>query len=185
MRTNYDPSRLSIIWSSKCRNEWVMAKRRVVGVVNVYQVIDRNFRKHNAWTFHVHTPDKRCTDDNIIVRPEAAPTREHLGWIEGKSITFRPTDRPTQFGDVYCKVNIADASGWKTKVGTRRGERDALPRWLGCFRYRMRLKRTVKDTQGTDENSQVILLRRDDHVRMIQVFFVLRVWPQVERFVKR
>jgi len=184
MRTSFDPQKLRVAWEECFRGEWTMAKQRVIGPVDVYSVKDTNFRKLNDWTFHVHTPDGRCRDENIIVKPDEAPARNDMGWIEGKSITFRPTDRPTAFGCLYCKINLADPTGWRTKVGTKRGERDGMPPWMAPFRYRMRLKATVKDTRGTDAKAQVVLVQKEDHERMIQLFFAMRVWPQVVGFTK-
>lgn len=184
MRDNFDTQKIRIAWADEFKEEWLMAKRRVIGTVDVYMVTDGNFRKQNEWVFHVKTPDRRCRDNNIIIQPDGSPGRSDVGWIEGKSITFIPVTSETQAGNVYCKINLADPTGWRTKVGTHRGERDDMPPWMSPFRYRMRLKATVKETRGTDAKAQVVLLRRDDHERMIQLFFAMRVWPQIVRFHK-
>ena len=184
MRDNFDVHKIDIAWIDAFKDDWVMAKRRVIGTVDVYAVKDLNFRKRNEWTFHVKTPDRRCRDKNIIIRPDASPSREDLGWIEGKSVTFIPVTSATHAGKVYCKINLADPTGWRTKVGTRRGERDDMPPWIAPFRYRMRLKATVKETRGTDAKAQVVMLGAADHERMIQLFFAMRVWPEIVGFRK-
>jgi len=40
----------------------------------------------------------------------------------------------------------------------------------------MRLKKTIATTRANDYNAQVIVAQRDDHRRMIEIFFALKVW---------
>ena len=68
-------------------------------------------------------------------------------------------------------MNLADPTGWQNKVGARRGERGALPKWFQRIGYRMRLKQTVSKTRGTDANAQVVLVRPADHKTMISLYF--------------
>jgi len=49
-------------------------------------------------------------------------------------------------------------------------------KWFDIFFRRMRLKKTIATTRANDYNAQVIVAQRDDHRRMIETFFALKVW---------
>jgi hypothetical protein len=182
MRTNFNLLKLVITCESSQAAHWDMANAPVSGREHVYTVIDHNFRKDTDWRFAVRVPYARCRDRNIQVQPLTAPLCPEWTDLLRRVVTFIPAENGAHGDKVYCKIFLHDPHGWRTKIGTRRGERDAFPEWMAPLRYRMRLKATVKDTHGTDGNSQVILLKPTDHMRMIWVYFATKVWVQAAGF---
>lgn len=182
MKKSFDPSKLSIKRTGEFASEWTMAKERVHGEVLVFEVIDRNIRDDNAWTFFIQIPNPKSRDENVIVRPEVAPSRDDLAAVERRAVTFMPTDKGLNAGKRYCKVNLADPSGERTKIGVRHDERSALPAWMSMFESRMRKKESIKDTRGKDGQALVVLFNDDDYEGMIRLFFATRVWPLMAGF---
>lgn len=184
MKNSFDLSKLSIERSGEFPDEWVMAKIRVRGEVLVFDVIDRNMPDDNSWIFYVQIPEEKSGDDNVIVRPESAPSCSELAGVERRAVTFIPADKGASIGKRYCKVNLADPTGERTKVGVRHEERTSLPTWMSPFENHMRKKESVKDTRGMDGLALVVLFNSDDYEGMIKLFFATRVWPLIAGFVK-
>lgn len=183
MAKSFDIANLEIQKVGEFEDEWRMAKVPVHGTVLVFDVVDRNLAKDNSWVFYVQVPDKKSDDDNVIVRPEAAPSREELAAVERRAVTFLPASVRKARGKRYCKLNLADPTGERTKIGVRFGERDALPAWFAPLRSTMKKKDAVKATKGTDGESLTMLVESGDYPTMIQIFFASRVWPLLTRFV--
>lgn len=161
---------------------WDMANYPVRGKEHYYNIRDRNYRPSREWQFVVRVPDGRCRDQSIQVQPWTVPGDAVWDGLERRVITFIPAENGPHYGSVYCKIFFQDTYGVKTKIGTHRGERNDFPCWMQPLRYRMRLKKTVKDTRGTDAKSQVIVLKPEDHKRMVWVFFATKVWVAAEGF---
>jgi hypothetical protein len=158
-----------------------MAGRTVRGVEYSYAVKDRNFGRLNGWKYLVRVPDS--SRDEIVVQPVSVPGKQVWAGLDRRSIVFvRATKNPHR-SKMYCKVNLADPMAERTKVGTRRGERDLLPRWFDYFRPHMRLKNTVTTTAGHDGMAQVVRVGPEDHRRMVRLFFALKVWVLEEGVV--
>jgi hypothetical protein len=183
MAKSFDIAKLEIQKVGEFEDDWKMAKAPVHGTVLVFEVIDRNLAKDNSWVFYAQVPDKTSEDDNVIVRPEAAPSRDELGDVERRAVTFLPASEGVSRGQWYCKLNLADPTGERTKIGVRFGERDALPAWFAPLRQKMKKKQAVKATKGTDGESLVMLVKSGDYPSMIQIFFASRVWPLLTKFV--
>ena len=177
MENKFSLTKLEFSLQGKFQDSWRMAKMPVNGTVFAYTVVDRNIPPDNSWTFYVLVPDSDEEDENIIVRPEAAPYRHALVPVERRAITFSPGDEPGFMDKVYCKVFLADPTGNKTKIGVRYENRDQLPDWMSCFEDRMQSKDTVRETRGTDGKALVISLEPKDHEEMIRVFIATRAWP--------
>lgn len=162
-----------------------MANRPVSGKEFVYDVYDRNFPNYNKWQFIVRVPDKRSKDKNIQVQPLAAPKRRVWNNLEYRVITFIPTSIGNHLDKYYCKVFLSDVSGHKTKQGTVRGERKIMPSWLkqNYFLSCMRLKQTVAATRGFDHRAQVLIVKPEDHTRMIRIFFANKIWVLQEGYM--
>ena len=183
MGKTFDVAKLEIQRVGEFEDEWKMAKAPVHGTVLVFDVVDHNLAKDNSWVFYVQVPAKKSGDDNVIVRPEAAPARDELGDVERRAVTFMTASEGSARGKCYCKVNLADPTGERTKVGVRFSERDALPAWFAPLRPKMKKKETVKATKGTDGESLAMVVESGDYPTMIQIFFASRVWPLLTRFV--
>lgn len=182
MRIAYDLRKIQVDFEYSKPARWDMANRPVSGLEYVYRVVDKNYRDRNEWQFAVRVPYARSRDQNIQIQPVREPPRLIWEKLRFRVITFVPATNGIHAGKVYCKIFMHDPKGYRTKIGTRRGQRDAFPAWMGPLRHRMRLKATVKDTMGTDGRSQVIVLKRDDHDRMIWIFFATKVWVQKEGY---
>ena len=162
------------------RATWKMAGHTISGKEHVFDVRDGNYTRLNQWSFAIRIAPK--ADSGMIVQPLQAPGKKVWAGIERRSIVWkRATINPHKV-KVYCKVNLADPAGEKTKVGLRRGERDILPYWFKELRHRLRLKGTVTTTKAHDTKAQVVLSRKDDYVGMIRVFFALKVWVLEEHY---
>jgi hypothetical protein len=160
---------------------WTFVKEPVSGTEHEYRVKDGNYAKRNSWTFVVRVPNRR--NGRIEVRPTKVPNLQAWSELQMRALMFSPATRSDYRGSFYCQLNLADATGSKTKDVVGWGERDDLPRWLQRMRHRMRLKKTIMRKAGNDGYHQVILVRPDDHERMIRVFFATKVWVLKEHVV--
>lgn len=179
----YKPERVEIKHQQDRRASWKKpgGRRAIKGFESLYTVRDRNFSRLNKWTFAVRVPPSAFGD--VLVQPVQAPGKKVWASIERRPIMFvKATIHPYR-SKVYCKLNLADPSGEKNRLGTTRGERSSLPSWFKHYKGRIRLKQTVAKTHGTDAKAQVILVGRDDHERMIRLYFAMRVWILEEGFM--
>jgi hypothetical protein len=67
---------------------------------------------------------------HVTLRPEWADLLHRV-------VAFIPAENGAHGGKVYGKIFPHDPHGWRTKIGTRRGERDAVPEWMAplhCLR---------------------------------------------------
>jgi hypothetical protein len=143
-------------------------------------VKDSNFRSLNNWIVAIRVPNDAY--DDVVVQPVQTPGKKVWAGLDRRAVILTRATRQNFKSMVYCKLNLADPSGWQTKKGTRRGDRNALPKWFQPFRWRMRLKDTVTTTRGTDAKAQVVLMDREDHSTMIKLYFALKVWVMQEDF---
>lgn len=182
MHQSYKPEKLDIQPPENHTGSWsAFGRSAVKGIEYFYTVKDTNFRSLNQWTIAIRVPN--VPRGNVIVQPIRTPGKKVWAGIERKAIVLvRATKHPYR-KKVYCKLNLADPTGGKTKKGARRGDRSALPKWFVFFENRMRLKQTVTTTRGTDANAQVVMLGHDDHKAMIALYFALKVWVMAEGFI--
>ena len=180
MKQSYKVEKLEI----ECRDEhtgsWKFAGHTTKGTEFLYEVKDENFDRLNTWIIAVRVPKDAYGD--IVVQPVQTPGKKVWAELARRSIVLARATKADFRSSVYCKVNLADPSGWQTKLGTRRGDRNALPKWFDPFLWRMRLKDTVTTTRGTDGKAQVVLMDHDDHATMIKFYFALKVWVLEEGF---
>ena len=158
---------------------WAFTRKSVRGIEHKYRVRDRNFAARNEWTCVVRV--SKNPRDHIEVRPVDVPTLAAWANLERRSLTFPRATRPGYTNRRYCFVAIADYTGQRTKRTAGRGQREALPPWFQQLRSRMRLKKTVRPTHGTDGDKLVLLAAPDDHATMIRYFFPTKVWPLKDR----
>lgn len=174
-RRRFDPQRVAVSRTQELRSAWRSpGGGPVLGTAHLYDVTDGNFDRLNRWIFSVRVP--RGKPGRVIVSPLIAPGKTTWAGIERRSVVFVPATRRPYRGFMYCKLNVADPSGERTKIGIRRGEKGILPRWFDALRSHTRLKETVAATHGTDRTAQVAIVPRHDHERMIRVYFALKVW---------
>jgi hypothetical protein len=158
---------------------WDFAKKPVRGTEHTYRVHDANLPSRNDWMFIVRVPrDPRAS---IEIRPVIVPALAAWSKLERRSLTFPRATRTGYTGQRYCFVALADITGARTKRTASKGEQRALPPWFRQLRSRMRLKKTVRPTRGTDGEKLVMLVGPSDHATMIRYFFPTKVWPLKER----
>jgi hypothetical protein len=174
----YKPRSVDVNFKEDRRSSWKWGGRTILGVENLYRVIDRNFGRLNRWEFTVRVPSK---PGQIVVQPQTVPGKRVFADLQRRSIVFVKAKMMPP-GRLYCKVHLADPSGRKNYLGTRRGERSRLPPWFDYFRPIMRLKKTVTTTAGLDGKAQVVTVAHDEHDLMIRIFFAMRVWVLQENF---
>lgn len=172
-RKTYEPRSVDVNFEEERRSSWKWGGRTIRGVESVYSITDRNFDRLNRWEFTVRVPGKL---GQVVVQPKTVPGKRAFAELARRSIVFVKATKRSHRGRLYCKANLADPTGEKNRLSTSRGERGLLPAWFDYFRPHMRLKNTVTTTAGYDGKAQVVTVARDDHERMIRLFFALRVW---------
>lgn len=160
---------------------WTFAGKEVQGTKYEFAVTDRNFSKFNRWTFSVRVPDKLVGKAYIQVRPNAHPALKCWADIESKSINFRKATRGNHKSSVYAKVSLADPTGDKTKKQVAGGVSGNFPEWMRKFR--LRLKKTVTTTAGTDTKARVVVVGKTDHAEMIRFYIAAKAWVLKEGWV--
>ena len=177
MDSDFNVQALTCNREAQFESTWRMAGQEVKGVTNVYGVKDENLPPDNTWIFYVHVPESSDENENIIVKPEAAPARDKLLPVERRAITFMPANMPPHQEMAYCKINLADPTGAKNKIGVRFEHRSYLPEWMCDFHKDMYPKEDVKTTQGRDGKALIVVVNPGDHEKMIKLFIATRAWP--------
>ena len=180
-RTRYRLDRVEVAPLGSRPASWTFAGDAVRGTEHTYVVMDRNLTSKNSWEFLVRVPED--PKGRVEVRPRTAPA--HKAWEElpDRSLTFTPATRGPARGRWYCQVALADATGERSRMVVRHGERDRLPHWFKELGGRMRRKETVKLTRGTDSEALIVLVPAGDHADMIRLFFATKVWVLKEAVV--
>jgi hypothetical protein len=171
----YDRARVLVTELESMRASWQGPDRRpVLGTAHLYGVRDENFGRLNEWVFSVQVPRQRA--GQIVVAPLVIPGKRAWASLSRRSIVFVPATRRPYHRFMYCKLNVADPSGARTKIGIRRGEKAMLPKWFDGFESHLKVKSTVARTRGRDDRALVAIAERDAHALMIELFFALKVW---------
>lgn len=170
----YRRSRLEMEAGTPLAATWTFAGSTVTGTEFPYTVTDRNHSQRNRWEFAVREP--KSAAGRVEVRPTKVPNDRAYAGLERRGLTFMRATIPgyTQFR--YCPVSFPPTDGEGTRVVARRGERASLPYFVRDLGWRLRLKHTVRRTRGTDANSQVALVRIDDHKSMIAIYMATKAW---------
>jgi hypothetical protein len=179
-RKKYEALNVEVSLQEDRRSSWKWDGQTIRGNEFVYEVIDRNFDRLNRWTFAVKVPQD---GGQIVVQPQSVPGKKVFAGLERRSIIFMKATKNPHRTQLYCKANLADPTGDKHRLSTKKGDRSLLPKWFSYFIPDMRLKHTVTTTAGHDGESQVVLVGREDYDRMIRLFFALRVWVLQESIV--
>lgn len=180
-RKRYDLDRVTVEPGESRPATWTFAGEAVTGTEKSYTVTDANFTRQNEWGFIVRVPKGRGT--RIEVRPRSTPTVKAWAELTDRSLTFLPATKGETRGRWYAQVALADPTGGRSKDVVRGDERSLLPKWFDRLQGRMRLKKNVRTTRGTDGESLVILVPSGDHAAMIRLFFATKVWVLKERIV--
>lgn len=177
----YDAKLVDVEFEQEQRCSWKMAGHSIQGIEYRYAVEDRNFDRYNRWAFAIRI--SKSPNGDIVVLPVEIPSKKVWAGLGQRPIVFVKATKHPFRSMRYCKINLADPTGEKNKVGTRWGDRSSFPKWFDYFRPRMRIKNTVATTEGTDGYAQVVLVKSDDHQRMLRLYFALKVWVLEEGFV--
>jgi hypothetical protein len=148
-RKRYQLDRVMIEAGESRPATWTFGGDAVSGTEQAYAVTDANY-----------------SSPNLKVWAELAD----------RSLTFSRATRREARGRWYCQVALADPTGSRTKDVVKGDERRRLPPWFDPLQGRMRLKRNVRPTRGTDGDALVVLVAADDHAAMIRLFFATKVW---------
>jgi hypothetical protein len=170
---SYEALNVEVSLQEERRSSWKWNGRTIRGSEFIYEAVDRNFDRLNHWTFSLRVPQD---GGQIVVQPQSVPGKKVFAELERRSVVFIKATKNPHKTRLYCKVNLADPTGEKNRLSTKRGERSLLPPWFKYFIPDMRLKNTVTTTAAHDGKSQVVLVGREDYERMIRLFFALRVW---------
>lgn len=173
-RKRYQLDRVTVEPGDSRSATWTFAGEAVSGTEQTYAVTDGNFPARNTWEFMVRIPKARGA--RLEVRPRATPNLKVWAELTDRSLTFARATIGEARGRWYCQVALADPTGAKTKDVVKGEERHRLPAWFGPLQGRMRLKRNVRPTRGTDGDSLVVLVPAGDHAAMIRLFFATKVW---------
>jgi hypothetical protein len=189
-RKRYRLDRVPVELVEMRRARWTFAKggrqSPVNGYEHLYAVTDGNLADRNKWEFLVRVPDD--SDERVEVRPKTTPPIHTWKALTYRSLQFQKATKGEARGKLYCKVALAvpqagrakdDPRGGRTKDVIRGDQRRELLRaakWFEDLKGRMRTKERVRSTRGTDENALVILVDPDDHVRMIRLYFAMKIW---------
>jgi hypothetical protein len=170
----YRRSRLDMRAGTPRAATWTFAGTTVTGYEYPYTVTDKNFSQRNEWQFVVREP--KAITGRVEVRPVSVPNDRAYAGLDRRGLTFRRAtiDGYTQFR--YCPVSLPRTDGKGTRVLVRRGERTGLPHFVRDLGWRLRLKQTVRRTRGTDGNTQVALVRINDHEAMIGIYMATKAW---------
>lgn len=177
---SYSALKVEVLLQEERRSSWKWNSRTIRGSEFVYEAVDRNFDRFNRWTFSVKVPQD---GGQIVVQPQSVPGKKVFAGLERRSVVFIKATKNPHRTRLYCKANLADPTGEKNRLSTKRGDRSLLPSWFKYFIPDMRLKQTVTTTAANDGQSQVVLVGRDDYERMIRLFFALRVWVLQEGII--
>ncbi|HXW96538.1 MAG TPA: hypothetical protein VEI47_03055 [Gemmatimonadales bacterium] len=180
MARSYNLDKVLVAGGERRPATWTFGGEAVSGFEHSYTVTDTNFPSRNQWEFIVRLP--KASGDRIEVRPRTTPAVTAWAELPDRSLTFVKATLGAARGKRYCPVALADVTGERSRDVVRADERDRLPRWFTALRNRMRAKRAVKTTRGTDGESLVILVPSDDYAGMIRLFFATKVWVLKEGF---
>ncbi|MEA2712122.1 MAG: hypothetical protein QOK27_83 [Gemmatimonadales bacterium] len=178
-RRRYRLDRVAVVPGEQRVATWTFGGKLVSGTEKAYNVLDGNFRSRNEWAFVVRLPKER--NERIEVRPRVTPNVKVWAELPDRSITFSRATKGDARGKWYCQVALADPTGARSRDIVRGDERGALPAWFDALRGRMRVKKNVKNTKGTDGEALVVLVSAGDHAAMIRLFFATKVWVLKER----
>jgi hypothetical protein len=173
-RKRYQLDRVTVEAGDSRPATWTFGGEAVSGTEQAYAVTDGNFASRNGWEFMVRIP--RTRGGRLEVRPRTTPNLKVWAELTDRSLTFSRATKGEARGKWYCQVALADPTGAKTKDVVKGEERHQLPPWFDGLQGRMRLKRNVRPTRGTDGESLVVLVPAGDHAAMIRLFFATKVW---------
>jgi hypothetical protein len=173
-RRRYQLDRVTIEAGESRPATWTFGGDAVSGTEQAYAVMDGNFSSRNTWEFMVRIPKARA--GRLEVRPRTTPNLKVWAELTDRSLTFSRATTGEARGRWYCQVALADPTGSRTKDVVKGEERRRLPAWFDPLQGRMRLKRNVRPTRGTDGDALVVLVPADNHAAMIRLFFATKVW---------
>jgi len=182
-RTRYRLDRVTVVPGEQRASTWTFAGQAMSGIEQTFRVQDGNLPSPNQWEFLIRLPADR--NERLEVRPRTVPNLKVWAELPDRSLTFSRATRGDARGKWYCPVALADPTGERSRTVVRGDERSELPSWFDQLKGRMRLKKNVRPTRGTDGESLVALVQRDDYVTMIRLFFATKVWILKERVILR
>lgn len=179
-RKHYRMDKVTVQPGEQRAATWTFAGEAVSGIEHSYAVIDGNFDGRNLWEFIVRVPSGR--GGRVEIRPRSTPGQKVWAELPDRSLTFTRATLGDARGKWYCPVALADPTGERSRDVVRGDERGRLPGWFDSVQGRMRLKKNVRPTRGTDGESLVALVPAADHTAMIRLFFAMKVWVLKESF---
>jgi hypothetical protein len=154
---------------------WEFQKKPAVGTIRHYTAMDANVPSHVPWWFVLQIPADLRKGGYVLIQVLDYPRRAEWTPLSRTVINFAKATMPPYRGKLYAKIRLADPSGAHKYANVSWESRRGLAPYLKPFQLRPKSK--VATTRGTDGDSLVAVVPRDDHQQMIRLFFATKVWP--------
>jgi hypothetical protein len=154
---------------------WEFSGRVSHGAVYHYAALDANDEMPLPWWFLLHVPKEFNKGSYLLLQALDYPRTKAWTPIARTVINFAKATMPDYRGMLYAKIRLADPLGSQKYESVAWANRLALPEYVRTFE--LRAKKLVATTRGSDANSLVAVVRRDDHAQMIRLFFATKAWP--------
>ncbi len=152
---------------------WEFQHNVTRGAIYHYTALDANERLPLPWWFVVQIPGELLKGEYILLQTLDYPRTKAWTPVARMVINFGKATMAAYRGFLYAKVRLADPEGAQKYVTWQ--HRRALPPYLTAFD--LRPKKRVATTRGSDAETLVAVVPRDDHACMIRLFFATKVWP--------
>jgi hypothetical protein len=154
---------------------WEFGTRIFHGAVHHYAALDANAPLPVPWWFILNVPRVLRKGGYVLLQAIDYPRTEAWTPVARTVINFAKATMQGYRGMLYAKIRLADPMGAQKYENVTWELRGALPPYLSEFT--LRAKRKVATTRGSDGDSLVAVIPRDDHAQMIRLFFATKAWP--------
>jgi hypothetical protein len=145
------------------------------GTVYHYVALDANGKLPRPWWFVLHVPSDWRKGAYVLLQALDYPRTRAWTPVGRTAINFAKATMPKFRGMLYAKVRLADPMGSQKYENVAWAQREVLPGYFAAFN--LRPKRRVATTRGSDGESLVAVMSRDDHAQMIRLYFATKAWP--------
>ena len=145
------------------------------GAIHHYTALDANEELPLPWLFLLHVPHDLRKGGYVLLQALDYPRTKAWTPLARTVINFAKATMGDYRGMLYAKIRLADPLGAQKYENVTWEHRQALPEYLRGFD--LRAKKRVGTTRGSDAESLVAVMPRDDHAQMIRLFFATKAWP--------
>ncbi len=154
---------------------WEFRGKVFHGAIHHYAALDANTIMPIPWWLILCVPRDLRKGGYVLLQALDFPRTEAWTPIARTVINFAKATMQGYRGMLYAKIRLADPMSPQRYENVAWGIRSTLPPYLAGFR--LRAKRKVATTRGSDADSLVAVVPRDDHAGMIRLFFATKAWP--------